>query len=178
MFKKLTSLLLDSIETITVSLSIFVLIYLFLGRPTEVLGYSMEPSLEPQQRLIVENITLRTGDLQRGDIVVLHSPTVPDTDYIKRLIGLPNDTVTIKDCKVYIDSQLLSEPYLSSDVCTRGGDKVSENSPLFIPEEQYLVMGDNREHSFDGRFFGLIPKSDISGRAFVRWWPPEQWKIF
>lgn len=175
MFKKITNFFLDSIETITISLSIFVLIYLFLGRPTEVLGYSMEPSLDNGQRLFVENVS---HNLERGDIVVLHSPTVPDTDYIKRLIGLPNDTVTIKDCKVYIDSQLLSEPYLSSDVCTRGGDKVSENSPLFIPEGQYLVMGDNREHSFDGRFFGLIPKADISGKAFIRWWPPEQWKIF
>lgn len=178
MLKRITEFLLDSIETITVSLSLVVLVYLFLGRPTEVLGYSMEPSLEPQQRLIVEKVSLRTNNLERGDIVILHSPTTQDTDYIKRIIGIPGDTITINNCKVFINNNLLDEPYLASNTCTSGGPKIVDNQLVYIPEGYYLVLGDNREHSYDGRSFGLIPRSDMVGKALLRWWPLEKWKIF
>lgn len=178
MIKRFLAFLLDATETITISLSIFVMIYLFLGRPTQVLGYSMEPSLEPKQRLIVENVSLRFSTLQRGQIVVLHSPTIQDTDYIKRIIGIPGDTIAINNCKVFINNNLLDEPYLASNTCTSGGPKIVDNQPVDIPEGYYLVLGDNREHSYDGRSFGLIPKPEISGRAILRFWPPDMWKMF
>ncbi len=178
MLKKIISFLLDTTETIVISLSLVAVVYLFLGRPTEVLGYSMEPSLDNGQKLIIQNSSLPLVNLKRGDIVVVHSPVVSDTDYVKRIIALPKETVAIKDCKIYINSTVLTEPYLAPGTCTRGGNKMADGQLVNIPNGEYLVLGDNRERSFDGRFFGLIPKSEISGKAIIRWWPLNKWKIF
>lgn len=182
MFKKFLGFLVDTIQTITLSLSIFVIIYLFLGRPTQVLGYSMEPSLDNNDRLLVESISYRYGEPSRGDIVVVHSPVVEEIDYVKRVIGVPGNNIIIRDCKVFIKNnnkeEELAENYLTPNTCTKGGSKIIEGEIIQVPDSYYLVMGDNREHSIDGRFFGLIPKSAIASRAIVRYWPPEKWKIF
>lgn len=102
MLKKIIDFFLDTIQSITISLSIFVVIYLFLGRPTEVLGYSMEPSLDNYDRMIVEKVTGSVGDYKRGDIVVVASPVAEDTEYVKRITGMPGDDLTIRDCRIYI----------------------------------------------------------------------------
>ena len=178
MIKKLLSLLLEFTQTITVSLSVFVIIYLFLATPTEVLGYSMEPTLDHQERLIVEKVSVKLNKLERGEIVVVKSPVQKETDYVKRLIGLPGDSIEIKDCHLYLNNQIFEENYLAPETCTKGMQFLSENFATSIPDEKYLVMGDNREHSFDGRSFGFIDKSAIEGRALIRWWPIDKWKIF
>lgn len=174
MIKKIFTLILDLTQTITVSLSILVMVYLFIGKPTQVLGYSMEPNLEPNQWLIVQNAQFTKPD--RGEIVVLHSPTDFGIDYVKRIVGLPNETLLIKNCKIFLifDSNLeseLSEPYLSTDTCTKSGSAWVENQPYHIPDDHYLVLGDNREHSYDGRFFGAVPKNAIFGVAKFSLWP-------
>ena len=182
MFKKALDFLLDVTQTITVSLSIFVVIYLFLGRPTQVLGYSMEPSLGNNDRLLVESVSYRMGEPKRGDIVVVSRPVVENIDYVKRVIGVSGDNLIIKDCRVFLKNgdhqEALSENYLIPNTCTKGGSKIIEGEIIQIPSNFYLVMGDNREHSFDGRFFGLLPKSAIASRAIVRYWPMGKRKIF
>ncbi len=182
MFKKLADLLLDCIETITISLAIFVMAYLFLGRPTQVLGYSMEPSLDNNDRLLVESVSYRMGEPRRGDIVVVRSPVVSDIDYVKRVIGVAGDNLVIRDCRIFLKKgdiqEALAENYLATNTCTKGGSKIIEGEAVRIPNNFYLVMGDNREHSFDGRFFGLLRKSALGGRALLRYYPLEKWQIF
>ena len=181
--RKIFAFFIDSIQTIAVSLSIFAMIYLFLAAPREVQGASMEPNLHTGERLIVEKVSARLDKLERGQIVVLHSP-FQDTDYVKRIIGLPEETVIINNCQITLKNSqhpqgfVLKEKYLPAGVCTKGGNIVSEKQDYTIPQDSYLVLGDNRERSFDGRFFGAIAKEEIEGRAILRFWPTQNIQIF
>ncbi|MBI3980683.1 signal peptidase I [Candidatus Microgenomates bacterium] len=181
--KKIFAFFIDSIQTITVSLSVFAMVYLFLAAPREVQGASMEPNLHTGERLIIEKVSVRLDKLERGQIVVLHSP-LQDADYVKRVIGLPRETVVIDNCQITIKNSqnpqgfVLMEEYLPPGVCTKGGNVVLEDQGYIIPKDYYLVLGDNRERSFDGRFFGAIPKEEIEGRAILRFWPTQNIQIF
>ena len=120
-------------------------------------------------------------DVNRGDVVVFENPGDGDTttkDLIKRVIGLPGETVEARDGQVVINGQPLDEPYLERDVETRGAICHTETKPgcqgpdkIVVPADSYFVMGDNRANSRDSRFIGAIPDSRIIGRAFVRVWP-------
>ena len=129
---------------------------------------SMEPTLEIQDRVLVNKLSYDLHDVNRGDIVVFESPpneTSENKDLIKRVIGLPGETVEAHDGRIYIDGQVLDEPYLQPHVQTATLDKVT------VPADHYWMMGDNRGNSRDSRYFGAIPESLIIGRAFVRVWP-------
>jgi len=157
----------ELVETILPALIIVVVINLFLGQTRRVDGLSMEPNLEDNQRIIMEKVTYRFHPPQRGDIVVLRRP---DGTYahplIKRVVGLPGETIEVRDGAVFIDGQILEEPYL--DQSTLG-----YVAPLRIPERQVYVLGDNRASSNDSRSFGPVPYEDILGKAWLRYWPPQ-----
>ncbi|MDQ1426832.1 MAG: signal peptidase [Acidimicrobiaceae bacterium] len=131
---------------------------------------SMEPTLKPGDRVLVNKLSYKLHDVHRGDIVVFKrppseadDPTIKDL--IKRVIGLPGDRIEGRDGVVYINGQPLKEPYLPPGTTTA-------SLPLqTVPAGQYFVMGDNRGNSKDSRFIGTIPKNLIVGRAFVRVWP-------
>lgn len=127
----------------------------------------MEPNLHNNQRLIIEKISYRFREPERGDIIVLRRPYRSSEPLIKRVIGLPGDTIEVRDGHVSINRNWYREPYL--DQATLGS-----MAPTLVPEEHVFVLGDNRQASNDSRAFGFVPYSDIIGRAWLRYWPPSE----
>lgn len=144
----------------------------FVGQRTEVSGSSMETTLSDEDQLIVDKMTYRFRDPKRYDIVVFPYQYQDNTYYIKRIIGLPGETVQILSGMVYIDGMRLDEHY---------GNEIMENpgiaeEPLTLGEDEYFVLGDNRNNSSDSRAsdVGLIHRKDLIGRAWIRVWPLSQ----
>lgn len=132
-------------------------------------GASMEPSFYTAERVIVDRFTMLLSGASRGDVVVLDSPSSPDELLIKRVIGLPNEQIALRDGRVYVNGALLDEPYIT-EFCT---SRACNGEWLLGPEE-YFVLGDNRNHSLDSHTFGPVPASSIVGIARVRYWPPTE----
>ncbi|NWF69338.1 MAG: signal peptidase I [Chloroflexi bacterium] len=162
----------EVVELVVLICAIYALVNLSTVRFI-VQGPSMEPNFETGQFLIVSRVNYLLGDPQRGDIVVFHYPGNPDEDYIKRVIGLPGDVIEFRGQQVYVNGQLLNEPYIneacSEDMCA---DRRWELGP-----DEYFVMGDNRNRSSDSRRFGPVPRTFIVGEVLIRYWPPEDWGI-
>jgi signal peptidase I len=138
-------------------------------------GTSMDDTLHEPDRVLVEKITGRFRDFGRGDIVVftLEMEDGP-RDLIKRVIGLPGETVEVRDCQVLVDGVDLAEPYLGEP--SPGGCGRRDVGPLLVPENEYFVLGDNREQSADSRIFGPVPESSFIGRAVLVVWPVGGWR--
>ncbi len=133
---------------------------------------SMVPTLKVDDRLLVDKLTLHTRDVRRGDIVVFERPAAfTDTtikDLIKRVVGLPGETIEGREGAVWVNGKRLSEPYLVKGVTT------SDFAPVRVAVDNYFVMGDNRPESFDSRFWGTVEREKIIGRALIRVWPPTR----
>ena len=162
----------EAVELVPLLVLIFTLVNLASARFI-VEGTSMQPNFHSGEFLLVSRVNYLVGAPQRGDIVVFQYPRDPDTDYIKRIIALPNQTVEIRDTKVYVDGVELDEPYIN-EPC--GASSCPDKSWTLGPTE-YFVMGDNRNHSQDSRVFGPVDRRFIVGEALVRYWPPQQWGI-
>ena len=143
-------------------------------------GPSMETTMFQDNRVLVNKLSYRLHDIYRGDVVVFDRVTVDGEvvqhdDLIKRVIGLSGETISIKDCQVFIDGKLLPEPYLNDyDLAQSSLDdrcRVPVMEETLIPENHLFVMGDNRPQSFDSRMFGSIEQNLVVGRAFVTIWP-------
>ena len=158
----------ELLETILPALLIALLINVFVGQATRVEGQSMEPNLHSEQRLVVEKLSYRFHGPQRFDIVVLKMPDQGEELLIKRVIGLPGETVEIRDGQVYVDGILLEEPFI--DTSTHPG----RDSKITVPPLHVYVMGDNRDRSNDSRSFGPVPIDNVIGRAWLSYWPPDQ----
>ena len=157
----------ESLESIIPAVIIVLLINAFLAQATRVEGQSMEPSLHDNQRLIIEKVSYRLRPPERGEIVVLQIEGRQSAPLIKRVIGLPGETVEIHDGKVYVNGKALEEPYLS--YMTYGS-----MPPREVPAEHVFLLGDNRSASNDSRFFGMVPFDQIVGRAWLRYWPLDE----
>ncbi len=131
----------------------------------------MEPTLSHGQRLLVRPLD-HCDPIARGDIVVAHEPRLLHTDYIKRIIGLPGEHVGIGASGVLINEHSLHEPYLAEEKWLRGGPV----SQWLLGEDEYLVLGDNRNDSRDSRRFGPLSRDHILGKAWLRYWPPGAWE--
>lgn len=163
---------LDFIETIVIALAIFVVIYLFLFQPHQVKGSSMFPNFSDGEYILTDKISYRFSKPNRGDVVVFKSPQNREIDFIKRIIGLPNDSVMVNGGFVFVNGKKLDESfYLPTDYITNPGSFLRDEKTVVVPEENYFVFGDNRNHSSDGREWGFVPKSDIIGKAWLRYWP-------
>lgn len=169
--KKIFGFFLDIIQTVVVALSIFVIVYLFFFQPHQVKGSSMYPNFFNGEYLLTDKISFRFQEPQRGDVIVFTAPKNSDYEYIKRIIGLPNEAIKIEAGQVFIDGQKLAENYLSQDRVTHSGSFLKEGQTFSIPEEQYIVIGDNRSHSSDSRAWGTVPKENIIGKVWLRYWP-------
>lgn len=132
-------------------------------------GASMEPNFHTNERVIVDRFTMLLSGPSRGDVVVLDSPTTPDELLIKRVIGLPNERIVIRDGRVYVNGALLDETYVA-EFCTSRAC----NGEWQLGPDEYFVLGDNRNHSLDSHSFGPVSASSIVGIARVRYWPPTQ----
>jgi len=153
-------------KVVIISLAIIIPVRYFLIQPFYVKGASMEPNFHNLEYLIIDEITYRFDDPQRGDVVVLRNPDLQSQFFIKRVIGLPGETIEIKDRSVYINDEKLDESqYLDVSVETFGKQKVQ------LGDDQYFVMGDNRNESKDSRVIGPIEPDSIIGRTWLRAWP-------
>lgn len=132
-------------------------------------GQSMEPNLHTGQFLIVSRLSYKFDTPQRGDIIVFNFPGNPLDDYVKRIIGLPGETVTIENGSIFINGELLDEPYISEQMI------LPYQAEWTVPAGEYFVLGDNRPHSSDSRNWGFLNTDAIIGKAWFSYWPPEHW---
>jgi signal peptidase I len=169
--------LFEVVETLVLTVLIFLGIQTFVAQPYRVQQSSMEVTLLPDQYVLVDKLTPRWAPYSRGDIVVFDPPEswspAGSVPFIKRIIGLPNDTVELRDGKVFVNDVELAEPYINTD---DGSPQTTDPQPggateWVIAEGQLLVMGDNRQNSADSRSFGPIEVTHVIGRAWLRYWP-------
>ncbi len=174
-FHRLGNIFLDVIETVVIALAIFVIIYLFLFQPHQVRGNSMYPNFHDADYLLTDKITYHLSTPKRDDVVIFVAPKNEEYDYIKRVIGLPGENISLNENnQVLIDNQILPEPYLPEGTLTYGGTFLETGETITVPENQYFVLGDNRSHSSDSRDWGFVPKENIIGKAWFRYWPLSQ----
>lgn len=145
--------------------AIFLIVYVFIAQPFQITGQAMAPNYVNGQYYIANKLTYRSTEPARGDVVVFKAPKDQDKDFIKRIIGLPDETVSLQDGKVYVNGQFLDEgSYLKGDVQTVGGAFLQEEQEITVPVNQYFVLGDNRPFSSDSREWGFVPKENIIGK--------------
>lgn len=154
---------------------VFILVGVFFIQPVVVEGTSMVPQLRDGERLLVNKLvyykiqSISWGHIERGDVVVFWFPNDPDKSYVKRVIGLPGETVEIRNGRVFINGTELQEPYLDLE----HNQMLRDNSVTTVNEHYFFVMGDNRDNSSDSRVWGLVPEKYVYGKAFFRYWKPE-----
>ncbi len=170
-FKRFGGFFLDIIETFVIALAMFVLMYLFLFQPHQVKGNSMYPNFHDQEYLLTDKITYRLSEPKRGDVVVFKAPKHEEFDYIKRIIGLPGEAVKVENCHLYIDGNLIEEDYIGEELCTSGGRFWQSGQSIILADGEYFVAGDNRPYSSDSRDWGAVPRRNIVGKAWYRYWP-------
>ena len=174
MVKKLGSVILDFLQVVVFAVSIFLFVYLLILQPHKIKGRSMEPNFLNGEFLLTDKISYRFNEPKRGDVIVFRAPPDYKDEFIKRIIGLPGETVIVKNGHVYINNTKLSEPYLPENTYTPAGTYATEDNPVIVEEGKYFVMGDNRKHSLDSRSFGPIRKEKITGKAWFVYWPPSK----
>ncbi len=155
----------DFAETVLIALVIALLIRTFIFQPFYVPTTSMVPTLKVNDRIIVNEIGLRFGSVERGDVMVFKYPLDPELNYVKRIIGMPGDTLEIREHGVYINGELLEEPYLPEDF------SYSPFGPVDVPQGSFFTMGDNRPFSQDSRSWGFVPEENMVGEAVLIYWP-------
>jgi signal peptidase I len=171
MLRSLWLFFLDFLETIVVSLAIFAVVYIFLFQPHQVDGHSMDPNFDDKEYILTDKISYRIHPPKRGDVVVFHSPADERVDFIKRIIGVPGDTIKVMGGYVYLNGQKLEEQYINDPGKVLAGRYMREGYEIEVVPGQYIVMGDNRLHSSDSREWGPVSLPAIVGRAFFRYWP-------
>jgi signal peptidase I len=161
----------ETIKIIIISLAIIVPIRYYLVQPFFVKGASMETNFHDGDYLLIDEISYRFNEPKRGDVIVFHYPKDPSDFFIKRIVGLPNETVEVKNNKVTVYNSdfpkglVLKEDYLSLDQQTLGNHFVK------LGEDEYYVLGDNRLQSSDSRSWGALGENFITGKVFIRLWP-------
>jgi signal peptidase I len=157
--------------TLLLVVSIYCVVNLATARYV-VEGASMEPNFHNDQLIVVNRAAYIFGAPARGDVIVFHDPEDPAHDFIKRVIGLPNEVIEIRDGRVFVNHVKVDEPYIPQLCEDRHCDGVWTTDP-----EHYFVLGDNRSHSHDSHSFGPLDRSLIIGQAQVRYWPPSDWGV-
>jgi signal peptidase I len=164
--------LLEILEVVVVAAVSIYLVYAFVAQPFKVDGKSMEPNFSTGDYLVIDEITYRFREPVRGEVIVLRNPTNDSEYFIKRVIGLPGEEVVIYDNKVFVNGEPLGEEYLDSSL------QMSDTPPFRLGEEEYFVMGDNRQNSFDSRNWGPLGKHQIVGVVRLRFWPLGELEIY
>ncbi len=167
---KRSHLVREVIETVLLTLLIFLVIR-FVIQSYHVEGPSMQPGLHTDEYVLVNKVAYLFQAPGRGDIIVFHYPRNTTQDFIKRIVGLPGDTVRTDQTHVWVDGVLLNEPYIQ--------EPINLNQPTIwkVPPGDYFVLGDNRRVSDDSRYWGFVPKDLIVGKAMLVYWPASNWEI-
>jgi signal peptidase I len=151
-----------------IAIGLALVIIVFLYQPVKVEGTSMAPLLSDQERIFINKFVYRFEPIQRGDVVVFWYPLDHTKSFIKRVIGLPGETVEIRQGVLYVDSQAMQEPYVPPQY-----EDLSDFGPIRVPDDHYFVMGDHRISSNDSRVFGAVASKYIYGRAVFAYWPVD-----
>jgi len=171
------SFIVEVFKFAVLALVIVVPFRLFIAQPFIVSGASMSPTFETGEYLIVDQVSYRFNTPERGDVIIFRYPNDPSKFFIKRIIGLPGETVALKNgCTTIVDPatgerETLNEEYLVKD-------RTSEEQSITLSSDEYFVMGDNRSASSDSRMWGPVPRSNIVGRAFIRVLPPRDFGLY
>jgi signal peptidase I len=151
-----------------IAIGLALIIIVFLYQPVKVEGTSMAPLLSDQERIFINKFVYRFEPIQRGDVVVFWYPLDGSKSFIKRVVGLPGETVEIRQGRVYINGKVVPEPYVPPQY-----EDFSDFGPKDVPADQYFVMGDHRISSNDSRVFGTVGRQFIYGRAVFAYWPVD-----
>lgn|SRR3989344_3533769 len=173
MLQRLGAFFLDIIEVVVFAIAIFLFIYLLIMQPHKIKGDSMQPNYPDGEYLLTDKISYRFGEPKRGDVVVFEAPGTNGDEYIKRIIGLPGESVKVESGKVYVNGKSLNEMYLTPTLYTSSGAFLTEGKEVTVPTDNYIVFGDNRLASSDSRAWGLVSKDKLKGKAFFIYWPPK-----
>ena len=167
---------LDFLKTVVIIVVLAALIRQFIIQPFIVDGQSMEPNFQNNDYLITDKISYRLHTPERGEVIIFHPPDNPSVNYLKRVIGLPGDTVKVSGGNVYVNGKKITEPYLKA-----GDTTLSPNTgdvEITLKDKEYFVLGDNRNHSRDSREIGPIPQANIVSRIWIRLYPFNSIKTF
>lgn len=166
--------LFEILQTAVIALAICVVLWLFVVQGNEVDGQSMEPTFHNKQLVLTDKIIQHFGEYQRGDVIIFKNLT-SGNDFIKRIIGVPGDEVSLFDGFVYVNGVKINEPYLPEDRRTYGESFLTNGASVTVPEGKYFAMGDNRGNSMDSRHnsVGFIDRKELKGRVFLVYWPPK-----
>jgi signal peptidase I len=165
--RRLGGFFLDILEVVVFAIAIFLFIYLLVLQPHKIRGTSMEPNFPNGEYLLTDKVTYRFNEPERGDVIVFKAPADDDDEFIKRIIGLPGETVSIRTGNIFINNKKLAESYLPESIFTPAGQFIREGTEITVPVDQYFVLGDNRQASSDSRSWGFVAKEKINGRAWV-----------
>ena len=182
LIKTLTSFIFESLEVLITSLGIFILVYIFIASPHVVVGTSMEPNFLNGEFILADDLSYKIGSPQRGDVIVFQYD--PTHEFIKRVIGLPGDKISLNNGNVYLNGKWLDESaYIkqaanpSLILSTGPGTFLKQGMTVTVPSNDYFVMGDNRGVSFDSRYFGFVSKSAIQGRVILIYYPFNKFEV-
>jgi signal peptidase I len=164
----------DFFQTLVVFAAIGTAIYWLVAQPHKVSGSSMFPNFKDGDYIITDKISYRLGDPKRGDVVVFKNPKDETQDFIKRIIGVPGDRVKVEGGKVYLNGELLKEPYLADTLLTNSGSFATEGREITVEPGRYLTFGDNRQASSDSREWGFVTRGEFIGKVFFRYWPATE----
>ncbi len=159
------------IVTIIAAVIIATLIRIFIFEPFIVPTPSMEPTLKVGDKVIINKLSFKSGPIERGDIIAFHSPIEEGKDLVKRAVGIEGDEISLtSEGELYVNGEKMAEDYLPED------SNISYMNQIFIVEENKIfVMGDNRNNSYDSRFFGNVSEDIVFGELLVIYWPPSRW---
>jgi signal peptidase I len=168
----------ELVHVVILSLAVIVPIRYFLIQPFYVKGASMEPNFYDHEYLIIDEISYRLGQPQRGDIVVFRYPNDPSQFFIKRVIGLPGEKVTVGGGAIRISNDANPDGFILDETSYLNGTQTSGNKEWTLGSGEYFLLGDNRASSLDSRIFGPVTRDFIVGRVWFRGWPPEKIRFF
>ena len=162
-------------QSIVVALILTLIIRTYVIQAFKIPSGSMRPTLMEGDKLFVNKYIYRFHSPERGDIVVFKYPEDPKKDFIKRLVAFQDETVEIRDGKIYVDSKVLDDSTTFGKFYYYNHDPFGgPNEKIKVPKEAYYVLGDNSANSTDSRFWGFVPKGNLVGKAIFRWWPPRK----
>lgn len=190
-FRKIYSFLIDTLQSLLIAAAVFLVIYQFFLRPFEVKGESMYPNFHNASYVLTNVLSIRLTNPRLGDVIVFKAPPDPEKAFIKRVIGVPGDTIRLQNGDIYLNEKLLNETaYLNPNIRTYGGAFLREGTKITVPENSYFVMGDNRPFSSDSREWGFVKKENcsfsvsdllsgckIAGYSFFVYWPVKDIKF-
>lgn len=169
--------LVDFIQTFVVFGAIFSMIYLFVAQPHKVSGSSMVPTFQNNDYILTDKLSYRFSLPKKGDVIVLKNPRNESQDFIKRIIAIPGDSVKIEDGLVFVNGNKLNEVYLPQNTFSQGGSFLAEGEQITAGEGQYIVFGDNRNHSSDSREWGPVKRNEIIGKVVFRYFPANSFGL-